>query len=370
MKPYDTTQLKNMNTRTVYTLLYEHGELSRSEISKHSNISVPTILKITNYLLQENLIIDAGERAPRLGRKPQMFKCNPNVAFSVGIEYEGDYLKIGVVNIAEEIQVISKLQVLSDFDNVMDIVLAESIGNLLAEAGIEKEKVFGVGIGIPAVVDTDSFEMRYAPLVGVTSALSINQSAGAISQKIGLPVFIYNDVNSAAIGEYSTRKLKDEDLVYVSLGTGLGAGIVLNGELRSGKHFLAGEIGYVTNDADYAQNMSQAGWLESSINLAALKKRFADFEKRIAAHDTQEIAAYAAQPLSMALANIANFLDVDMIVLGGVVTDMLGDVFVKAVTEAMRRYSLFDITVERNRCAEPGIVGSAHMVTNKMFDKF
>jgi predicted NBD/HSP70 family sugar kinase len=290
VKPYVASHLKDMNRKTVFDLISEAGAIPRTQISRLTGISAPTVLKITNFLCEKGLILNAGEAESALGRKPQLLVLNPDFAYSVGVDYEGDYLKIGIVNAKGEIRLKKTIHVLNDFEYVVMDALIGYVQDLINESGIPQDRIIGLGMGFPGVVNYDSSDIRYGPLVGVYSKYSIHDIVEKIQQGLGMPVYIYNDANAAAIGEYTKRKLKNEDFIYISLGTGLGSGIILDGHLRFGKHYIAGEIGYMVYETGFQTSEFRPGLLESLINIHALKSKFKDFEDRIkSSSNTEEI---------------------------------------------------------------------------------
>ncbi len=366
MKPYIASNLRDMNRKTVFDLIASVGEISRSEITQLTGISAPTVLKITNYLCDKGFIINAGEGQSALGRKPQMLKFNPNFAYSIGVEYEGDYLKMGIVNVNSEVILKKTIHVQNDFENVVTHILIENAEDLISESGIPRSKIHGIGLGLPGAVDLDNDEIRLGPLVGVYNTYPLQNITEKIKEALNISVYVCNDVNAAAIGEFITRKLKKEDLVYISLGTGLGSGIILDGKLRFGKHFVAGEIGYLVYDDNFKSSEGLPGSLESLINLHALLSKYNDFENRVKSKsNVNEIIDYIAPYLGRTILNIISVVDVNHVVLGGIIVDMLGKELVAAVSDQFQKLSVLDVTIDMRKCDEPGIIGTSHLITSE-----
>jgi len=370
MKPYIASHLRDMNRKTVFDLIANVGEISRSEITNLTGISAPTVLKITNYLCENGYIFNSGEGQSALGRKPQLLKFNPNFVYSIGIDYEGDYLRMGIVNVNSEIILKKTIVVKNDFENVVTHVLIKQVEDLINESKIPKNKIHGIGLGLPGAVDYDSDEIRLGPLVGVYNTYPLQNIIKKIQRPLNIPVYVYNDANAAAIGEYITRKLKNEDLIYITLGTGLGSGIILDGQLRFGKHFIAGEIGYIVYDANFQTSESLPGSLELLINLQALSSKFNDFSNRVKNKSgTHEIVEYIASYLGRTILNIISVVDVSQIVLGGVIVDMLGKELVEAVSAHFNKLSPLTVSIDLRKCDEPGIIGTSHLTTNKYIER-
>lgn len=369
MKSYVATHLKDMNRKTVYKLISSVKEISKAEISRQTGISTPTVIKIVKFFLENGFVIEAGEGDSALGRKPQILKFNPDAAYSIGVEMEGDFLRIGIVNLEGEIKAFRQIRVSPDFDTIVKQELGSGIESIISKKNIPKGKVLGVGIGIPGVLDAEKYIIEFAPLINIHEARDCRALFDDLSRSLNLPVFIENDVNAAAIGEFVTRNLgPEQDMIYVSLGTGLGAGIILNGRLRRGKRNSAGEIGYTVFDKEFQTSKTKAGWLESLINLKALSERW-NFSptselKSVSSDELILMTDYIASNLALCIANFSMQIDIDMVVIGGITAEILGDSLIKAVQKYISRLCLFDTKVQFQYCREPGVVGAASIVTD------
>lgn len=374
MRPYIAAHLKDMNRKTVYKLISSVGEISKAEISRQTGISSPTVIKIVNFFLENGFVTEAGEGDSAIGRKPQILKFNPDAAFSIGVQLEGDYLSLGIVNLEGKIKFLKQKHVSPDFDKIVKQELSLHIENVIKESSIPKDRILGIGIGIPGVLDAEKYIIEFAPLIGVNDVRDCRGMFDDLSKAVNLPVFIENDVNAAAIGEYVTRKLgPEQDLIYISLGTGLGAGIILNGKLRRGKRNLAGEIGYMVFDRNFQTSKTKAGWMESLINLQALYERW-NFSpslgtNSISSDDLVLLIDHVASNLALCIANFSMQMDVDLVVVGGITVEILGDPLIKAVQKYVSRLCLPDANVQFQSCQEPGVVGAASIVTEIKLDE-
>lgn len=372
LKPYVASHLRDMNRKTVFQLISNVGEISRAEISRRTGISAPTVLKIIDYFLENDFVFEAGEGESSLGRKPQLLKFNPEAAFSIGVEFEGNFLRIGIVDLHGKIKFYKQIRISNNFDDIVENDLKFYINSIIEEAKIPKHKILGVGLGIPGVVDPENNIVEFAPLVGITDKKNYSYLVDRLSKEIGLPVLIENDANAAVIGEFVTRKLDaDSDLLYVSLGTGLGAGIILNGKLRRGKRNFAGEIGYMVFDKDYITSKSKGGWMETLVNFNALQQKWGDFDKLELIQNSKEVKLskdyyllidFVASNLALSIANILNILDIDKVVIGGISTEILGKPLIESVQEYLNKLCLFNVTCEFQQCSEASVIGAASIV--------
>lgn len=366
MKNFIVQDIKDINRRTVLDLIIAKGEISRTRISSLTGISAPTVLKITGHLLENGFIVEAGEAEGTLGRKPMLLKFNPDVAHIVGVHYEGDYLKVGLVDLSRKIKDVQKIEVKSDFDTIVNEVIAQETLELIKRNNIPRESLLGLGLGLPGVVNDEKTEIEFGPLVGIDSTRPFRQTLATLERNVGMPVHIYNDVNAAAIGEYVERGKKDKDMLYISLGTGLGAGIIMDNKIRKGANFTAGEIGYMVFEKDYETSKFSPGWLESTINLRYILEEFGNQGED--SQDRQHILAHISDYLGICIANSTTLLDIDNIVLGGELVDLFGDALVKATRRKTEQLCLGDVKVTRQICNNPGIIGAASMVADAELD--
>ncbi len=358
MKPYIASDLRDMNRRTIFQLLSENDEISKAELARRSGISTPTVIKIVDFLLEKGLVLETGERSMALGRKPVMLKLNKNAYHAAGVILEGEYIRAGLVNLAREVGPVSVRHVGDNLLEGLGAVLPETIASLIEGAGIQGSQVKGIGIGVPGGYNPDTHEVNFAPLVNINGPMSIKRYERALEQRFSTPVFVDNDANMAVLGEHQTRK-NTSDLIYISLGTGIGAGLVLDGKLRRGGTRQCGEIGYMTFIEDYAAGRESPGWLESRINLKALREKFGFEPFRADTGNLQEIVDYVSAPVSVCIANIVSILDCQTVVLGGVLAQALGEPFLANVASRVKDLSVLDASIQAQRCPDPGIVGAA-----------
>lgn len=359
MKSYVASHLKDMNRMTVYNLIASSDEISKADISRVTGISSPTVIKIVNFLLEKELVIEAGEGIAAIGRKPQMLRLNSNNMFAIGVIFEGDYIRAGIVNLSGKIIKSTITKVNPEFEEIVTGVLPQIIDKLIEETRIDGADIIGIGMGVPGPYDSEKHIISLAPLVNINEPLDIQWLVEGLAQRYGVPVIVGNDVNMDVMGEYRSLKLDNSDFIYISLGTGLGAGIILNGNLRVGCTYQCGEIGYMAFLDDYMGGRTNPGWLESRVNLRALSQRF-DFDPYdTSKSDIDAIINYVSIPVSLCINNIITFLDCDRITLGGVITESLGDRFINAVSAKVSKLSISDVKLQRQVSKDPGVVGAS-----------
>lgn len=349
---YVPAHIKDLNRQSIYEMLSAGGPTSRAQLSRDSGISLPTVNKIVKHFVDLGLVVEVDEpialAQTRLGRRPQLIAFEPTAFVAVGVEYEGNSIAIGLVDLVGEVRAMARLTTDLGLSAPLAEVLADNILGLMAGKSVERSRVLGVGVGLPGVVDVHRRTVAAGPLVGVSAQTSLDPLAAALNDRLNLPITFENDVNAAAIGEHRARGADaPADLFYISLGTGLGGGLILDGTLRRGAGNFAGEIGYlVFDDAPDAAGL-KAGWLEDRIGLGRAGNESAD---------------YVSRQLALSIVNIAVATGVEHFVLGGASIDRFGRALVDEVRGRVAGYSDFPLTVEATVCPAPGVVGAATLV--------
>lgn len=360
MAKYEPSHLKSMNTRIVFQEFRSRsGEsLFAKEIARTSGISVPTVMKIVDFLMEKELIKEEECNKTRVGRKPNMLTLNKDKYFSVGIIYEGDYMTLGMVDLAGNIKNFIQVRCGQHFENS----LYTNIDKLLRMSGKPVEDLIGIGIGLPCIFDQEKREIT-APLIGITQERYFGDEIDRIAQKYDAGVVVDNDLNIEAFGEYAAMDADSrDDLIYISLGTGLGAGVVIDGKVRRGKHNFCGEIGYLM--FEYTEGQKETGWLEEKINIKALEERFGITELSCEETKKKEAVEYVSGYLAMLVNNLIFCYDVSRIVLDGYVVDLLGDELVEETQRKLERICYRPLSLQRRKAVSAGICGGALLAAN------
>lgn len=229
-------------------------------------------------------------------------------------------------------------------DGVVDSVVV-AVQRLCADAGVEPAELVGVGVGVPGMVDAAAGEVSYAVNLRIDDpGVPVGRSVAA---RLGVPVTVENDLNAAALGAARVLRLSS-DLAVLALGTGVAAGLLLDGRLRRGRLGAAGEIGHLTYRQDGpACPCGQRGCLELYASGAALDALWPVTEGR---HAPAEVFAAAARGdaravdvrdrFADAVAHAVRVLvltcDVEHVLIAGGVAEV-GPPLLEAVSAAVRR---------------------------------
>ena len=361
MNPYVSSHLKDMNRKTVFRMLCKLEETSKSELSHLTGISAPTVMKIVQYLVERDLVLELGDGQSALGRKPQMIKLNKNRYLSLGAVYEGSYLQVGAVNLKNEIVGLKKYRTGGDLEEVLDHLLFQAVNELLVESDLRLSDVLALGLGIPGTYDVEKERLLLAPLAGLSQQTKLSKALRKLESYYGKPVVVDNDLNMEVQGEFLALDLEEqEDLLYFSFGTGVGSGVILDGKLRRGAHYLCGEIGYLNFSGEMPEP-EKGGWLESRMNLRALQQRYGvGLDGKILPENRKAAQEEAAHWAALCIHNVVVCYDCGNVSLGGEVFDLLGEGFFEEIGRRLQTISLDNnITLHRCCCPAPGVLGAA-----------
>lgn len=365
-KSFSAPDIKERNIRVVFTLARLQETLLRSDISQATGMTPPTVMKIVQSFQEKKILIDVGEASTRLGRKPKRLVFNPGAALAIGALFEGEIMHVGLVDLSGT--VIDRISIPMDHAYTADTLplLVEAIGKLSSR---QTAPILGIGLGMPGVVDSDRNIIEFAPLIGIIKPFDCNDLIGTLQNQTRLPVCLENDVNAAAIGEFHFRKLTEEDdLLYIAVGTGIGAGIILNGNLRRGSRNLAGELGYAIENTGIQVKRDLPGWLESQIGLASLQKKFNWQGYQVGGTVPDGLVDFIGDHLAPLVANLTTQLDIKLVVLGGRAIDAIGQPLFDALAKRIEWLSLEKGLIEQPCCTDAGVAGAAMQMISRQLD--
>ena len=320
--------MRRLNRSSVLDLLRSASPLSRAEMARRLGMSMPTVARIVDELQAEGFVRADGRDSGRLGRPSELLSFNGAAHAVLGLDLGGESLFGAVADLAGAVQ--------HEFYAARGRDAAENlqcvfglIERLLAAPRPQGQRLRGIGLGVPGTVLHREGQVVWAPSLRWRD-LALR---GPLEDRYRLPVSVENDVNLAALGELgfgAGRGLRD--LVCLTVGTGVGAGVVIGGALYRGHRQAAGEVGYlVPGVALLGRPCPAFGHLESlaSADGVVARARAAGAERTDLTVDDVWTAARAGEGwalaavdetaayLSLAIAAINTLLDPEAIILGG-----------------------------------------------------
>lgn len=305
-----------------------------------------------------------GDGKPNGGRPPRLIEFNGEHAFIVGVDIGGSNVRIALADLSGKIRGrwSRELGVRRTPKVVIDLI-AEGVRELCQQTGVPPRKVLELAAGAPGMTDVKAGRVVSAPNLTGWHDVPLRD---ILRERTGIPATIDNDVNLAALGEHWCGIARNvSDFVFLAIGTGLGAGIMMRSQLHHGTNWSAGELGYmmIPGLPHYALAVDRLGALESAIGGKSIERAWRENappkngSRSVRATEilqmgekgdrlAQELLQNSAEHLAVAITNMNLVLDVSLVVLGGGVAN-----------EALRRATASYLS--RNEFARPKLVLSS-----------
>ncbi len=295
------------NSGHVLRLVKKLGPVSRADLTRHTRLSTPTVAALVNTLLEAGLLAEHGEGNSTGGRKPQLISFNARCGVVVGANIGTSAVQLALCDMNGEW--IDRRQMPFTDARPRPLVrqVARAIGAMLKAASCARAPLFAVAVGAPGMTDIErGVVLEAANLDGWVNV----PARDLLHEALRVPVVVDNDVNLAALGEHwrgGGRGLSN--FVFVSLGTGIGAGIIIDDKIHRGHKWHAGEISHLNVDfREWATDFGAAGYLESHLGATP---RHRTTNKPARHHN--ELGDGAVIRLGAAVANIATLIDPELL---------------------------------------------------------
>lgn len=235
--------MKLYNQKLLLRILKDKGPISRSDLSKMTDLTPPAISEITKELESLDLINNIGETRITRGRFPTMYQLNKDAFKVIGVTIRSNSIRIGLINMAGDILYYKEqCQLTNTQPEVIADVVSSLVDCVLQETKTEKHEVRGIGLGMHGIVDAVNGISVYPPHLNWEN-IAIRE---LLEERIHLPVLVDNDCNTLALAEYwfgGGRNLNS--FITLNVDYGIGAGIIVDGNLFHGRDFGAGQIGHI-----------------------------------------------------------------------------------------------------------------------------
>jgi predicted NBD/HSP70 family sugar kinase len=351
--------LKHLNEQTVLETIRAGAPISRAEISRRAGISKPTVSLALQTLLEAGLVREA-ERGPEgPGYGAVYFEPVPDAALVLGLDLGARFVRGAVCDLAGTVRARQDLE-LTDADATGAIEASVRLRtSLLETSALDAGLVDSVIVGVPGVVESETGVLRLAENV---AGLEGRAFAGELEDALGLPVTLENDINLAALGEQWQGVARGvDDFVFLSVGTGMGAGIVLGGELHRGRHGAAGELDFALAalGEDVDPSAPAVAAFAATRGIAPPHETRAIFgAARNGEAAAGEVVREAARRIALHVAPIAAVADVELVVLGGGI-GANGDLLLDPVGRLLADWLPFPPRVEVSMLGDAAVLTGA-----------
>jgi predicted NBD/HSP70 family sugar kinase len=349
---------RQMNRLRIIEALYRRPRSSRSELARRTQLSRATVSTLVEELARAGLVEEhPGTSAPgasaeaAVGRPPLLLSLVSHAAFAVGLDLGHQHIRVALCDLSGE-TVVDDYS-LADVDHAPNESLDlahELVREAMRNAGVPSDQLLGVGMGLAAPINKATGNLEAD---GILPGWHGIRPAAEMEARLGIPVALDNDANLGALGEKAFGAAREvDDLVYIRLSAGIGAGLILEGHPYPGVAGVAGEVGHVLSDPSgpicrcgnrgcleaVASPVAVAALLERSIGEPVTVQRLLE----LVADDhrgARRAVAEAGEAVGRAVSMLVNVLNPKLVVVGGDLAQA-GQVLLDPITAAIERHSV------------------------------
>jgi len=239
--------IKAINRNLILNTVRRHGALSRTQLTEISRLSVGAVSQITQELIKDAWLLEVGEGDYTGGRRQTLLRLNPDAGCAIGLKLMEHRIVCALTDLEAKVLRYQDLPMPVDHDPMVIVTaLTEAVETTVNASGVDRRKLLGVGVGVAGVTYPQTGIVHYSPYLGWHDL----PLAELMRVRLHLPVYIENDVNTLTLSEQlfgAGRHI--ENFVVVTIGRGIGMGMVINHQLYQGAKGGMGELGHITFDA-------------------------------------------------------------------------------------------------------------------------
>jgi N-acetylglucosamine repressor len=356
----DSRAMREMNRALLLEIIRRQKAVSRTDLARHSSLTKPTVWAIVDTLVDEGLVHEVAREvpAPRRGRRARLFELNDAASAFVGIHFGVRHTALAVADARGRIRAKKVVESFrGQFDRAAHSVPA-LVKQAMREAKLSRSRLEGVGVALPGLVDQTTGTCVLAPNLRWYDV----PVQAVLGESLGAPTAVRNIAQAAAIAEGrlgAARGLRS--FVWVYVGSGVGAAIVVDGKVLYGKYGYSGEIGHCSVLGNGLQcGCGGIGCLETVASGTAIEAaaraslagpmRVGRASGKVEAHDValaaragdpeaRRILARAGEYLGVGISYLLNLLNPEMVVLGGRVVQA-GEYLLEPVRASVARHAM------------------------------
>jgi N-acetylglucosamine repressor len=399
----DQTLKKNGHSRKlllkkkIFSILYLEDKKTIADLCIPVNVSIPTMTRVMHELMDEDWVVELGAGESRGGRKPVFYGLNPFIRYIIGIEITRKYARINSFDLANR-PVGETLHLDIELDQTPEMLteLKKQLDIFIERNKIDRNRILGAGISLPGLLDKKKNINYSYPDLGQTD---LNQR---FTELLEIPSFIEHDTKAIALGEswFGLARNKS-DVLCLNVGSGIGLGMIINGELYQGASGFSGEFGHIQMvPGGELCDCGKIGCLETvasgSAIVAKAKRKISEGTNSIikklvdgntdaiklplvikAAHQGDQFAIELIEEsggyLARGIAILIHLLNPEMIIIGG---DLAGaeNLLADPIQQKLNKYTLnrirqdVDILVSELK-DQAGLLGTIPVVMNNIFSQ-
>ncbi|MQY16828.1 Protein mlc [Streptomyces sp. RB5] len=347
--PGSQSSLHRANLERVVRAVRLAGSLTQAEIARSTGLSAATVSNIVRELQDGGTVSVTPTSAG--GRRARAVSLSGDAGIVIGVDFGHSHLRVAIGNLAHQILAEESEPIDVDASAAQGLDRAESlVKRLVAATGVAAEKTIGVGLGVPGPIDVAT------GVLGSTSILpgwAGTNPREDLAERLGVPVYVDNDANLGALGELvwgAGRGVKD--LAYIKVASGVGAGLVINGQIYRGPGGTAGEIGHITLDESgpvcrcgnrgcletFTAGRYVLPLLEASHGPDLTVERMVQLARE-GDPGCRRMVGDVGRHIGSGVASLCNLLNPSRVVLGGDLAEA-GDLVLNPIRESVARYAI------------------------------
>lgn len=271
-------QIREINRANIVKTIKQHGEITKLDLAEKLKLSIPTVTANVNQLIAEGFVETAGVGNSTGGRKPVILRFVKDAQYSIGVNISPDRVDFLLINLnGDHVRdahfPLEKGACFSDTLNRVEV----EIKSILKQENLEKNRIAGVGISLPGLVDEDRLILEYAPNIGVK-----DYDFAQFQNQIGMKLYIENEANVAAYAEIEMERTAGiRNVVCISVTDGVGTGIIIDQHIFKSAKKKAGEFGHMRVSSETTLcNCGRTGCWELIASKKALFKNCFEFTGR------------------------------------------------------------------------------------------
>lgn len=364
----DSRAMREVNRSIVLDIIRRGGKVSRTDLAKRSTLTKPTVSAIVDDLIARGIVqeVGFGKTVATGGRRARLLEFNEASAAYLGLRFGVHNTTLAIADARGEVRAIRETPTIAGDPRATVRSALGLLDGTLEQAGLPRSRLESVGVTVPGMIDTRSGTVAFAPNLGWTDV----PIKSLLQQALELPVVVHNVTNAGAIAEGRVGAAKGaRSYVWVYVGHGLGAGIVIDGQLFSGTKGFSGEIGHcpIVEDGPLC-SCGLRGCLETLASGKAIERIAAEAVQsgavtKMSEHKApleasvvfdaaragdavaQRILRDVGQHLGVGLSYLINVLDPELVVLGGRVMEA-ADFILEGARASVARHTLRSSKVE------------------------
>ncbi|MFB7816192.1 ROK family transcriptional regulator [Paenibacillus chitinolyticus] len=381
MKKHDQDFMKRQNRLTVFEIIKHQQPISRASIAKQTGMSPTTVSRIVAELAEEGYLLESEQVSAGLGRKSTLLEMVDAAVLSVGVELDRHQVNIGIVDLQGNVVAMSQYpRSVEESPEVTLERVGTEIDQLTKSNEIDCERIIGVGVGLPGIIDNDTGEVMFSVQLGWRNV----RLAERLKEITGYDVAVDNELKAKALAEHMKgAAIGSQRTVLLGFGNGVGSAFIMEGEIYRGRTNSAGEIGHTTIDPNgMLCDCGKAGCLQTYINIKSLLSEankirpVRSIEELFEAKKAGErwalhLIERALMYMAITINNVVCMYNPDSVILSGELTDKFPEILDEVVDLCYSKYVWEPLRgafrILKSELHEQGVVIGSGLISQNCF---